>query len=141
MKQSEETTASGRVVLCMSKTYKRICKQCGKEFEVDGKSRSMYCSSYCRGEQNKERCLRHYYNVVKPGLVKKGAIKPPPEKVIVKIKIKEPPDVFDCLMPKVGAIYTAEKVEVSRDQTIYIIREIGKYGLVIRKNECVEIGG
>ena len=125
----------------MSKTKKRICKQCGIEFEILAKSRSQYCSDSCRGAQNRDRCLRHYYNVIKPGLVKSGAIKPPPEKVYVKIKIKEPLVVYDEFTPEVGGVYVAEKKHNAQyeDQTIYIITGIGKYGLIVRGDECEEL--
>lgn len=123
------------------KQYKRICKWCGKEFFVDGKSRSGYCSDWCRSEHDRKRCLNHYYKVIKPGLVKKGEIKPPKDKVFVKIKITKQVPVFAWLSPKVGAVYTAQKVNDGQyaEKTSYIIRDIGKHGLLIRRDECEEL--
>ena len=120
--------------------FKRVCKLCGKEFLVDGKSRSNYCSDECRCENNRQRCLRHYYKT-KEGCPRKGDIRPPEEKVFVKIIITKEVPVFDEFMPKIGSIYEAEKVKMTQylREQLYIIPSIGKYGLILRSGECEEV--
>lgn len=49
--------------------------------------------------------------------------------------------VFDSMRPEIGTVHTAEKIQ-SNYATMqnYIIPGIGKYGLLIRENECEEVG-
>lgn len=63
----------------------------------------------------------------------------PPE--IVEIRITKPLDVFDHLRPEVGSVHKAEKMLISKfaPTQLYIIRSIGKYGLIVRQDECEEV--
>lgn len=60
---------------------------------------------------------------------------------IVEIRITKPLDVFDHLRPEVGSVHKAEKMAISKfvPTQLYIIRSIGKYGLIVRQDECEEV--
>ena len=111
------------MVQCM---YSKICTHCGKPF-VTEKEWIKLCSHECYCEIRKRCAQEREYN-------KKKITQPE----TVTIKISEPLDVFDDMRPEVGSVHTAEKVQ-NGEQYLYIIRGIGKYGLIVRANECVEV--
>ena len=110
-------------------TIEKTCEYCGKKFFAHTEEQR-FCDKSC--------AARHRYpessgSFTKP---KKEAAN------IVKIRIKRPlNEVFDELQPVVGAVYEAEKPTKTGkgSNQIYIIRGVGKYGLIVRCNECEEI--
>ena len=114
--------------------YERICKHCGKPF-LSYTRNKVLCSEKCNSEIRR-RCAQQ--RIYKAKVASTGKA---PEKIMVKIKITEPIDVFDSMRPGIGTMHTAEKIQ-SNYATMqnYIIPGIGKYGLLIRENECEEVG-
>jgi len=43
------------------------------------------------------------------------------------------------MQPKVGGVYSAEKNDSGEFKKFYVIRGIGKYGVVVRNDECEEL--
>lgn len=57
----------------------------------------------------------------------------------VKICITRPLNVHPEMEPKIGGVYTAKRLVGQCDRLSYIIPEIGKYGLLVRMEECKEV--
>ena len=123
------------------KAYKRICKLCGKPFEVDGKSRAGYCSDFCREERNRIRCRDAARNNRGTERVRKDLVEKRPPLPTCTIMITDVVPVFPSMQPPVGSVHEAEYAVVSKrsGEKVYIIPDIGSVGLIIRQDECVEI--
>lgn len=111
--------------------YDKICTHCGKPFQSD-KHYKKLCSKKCFCEVRKIGAQKRYDKMRQNSN---------DEREIVSIRITQPLDVYEHMCPKVGAVYTAEKVNNGQyvKQKIYIIRSIGKLGLVVRECECEEV--
>lgn len=114
--------------------YDKICEVCGKPFQSD-KHYKRLCSKECFCEVRR-RCAEQ-----QRGKSYNNIDRVPAD--IVDIRIIKPIAVFEHLRPPVGSVHKAEKVAMSKYTTIqtYIIRDIGKHGLLVRSDECVEVGG
>lgn len=62
-------------------------------------------------------------------------------KDLVRIRITRQIPVLPELRPPVGSVYEAERAVIKRGSggLFYVIREIGRLGLVVREHECVEV--
>ncbi len=100
----------------------RRCRACGKLFDARSLSQAN-CS---------KRCARISASQL-------GPLNPTQKDFeMVQIRIKKRLDVWPRMSPEVGEIYTAKKFTGLSGAT-YIIPEIGKHGLIVRKTECVEV--
>lgn len=104
----------------------RFCPVCGKE--VPNRTNQIYCSRDCA----KEAAKREPRDTTPMGKR---------EKDLVRVRITKTVPVFPELRPRLGDVYTAERVRQKRGSggMFYVIREIGPMGLVVRENECVEV--
>lgn len=99
----------------------KICPYCGKKFVP--RRGQKFCSNYC-GNHGRQK------NAVPIG--RRGS-------VFRDIRITGEIPVFPELRPPIGAVYRAEVVQRGKDTNFYIIRKIGKYGLIVRGEECMEV--
>ena len=100
----------------------RRCRACGKLFDANSLSQAN-CSKKC----------------ARISATQLGALNPSAKEFeLVKIKIRTGLDVRPDMSPKVGGIYNAKKFTGPTGAT-YVIPEIGKHGLIVRKTECVEV--
>lgn len=147
-------------------TYNKICPICGKEFKTDY-HKVKYCSRECRLEVDRRKgrekknqkctiektcahcgkkfltysdkirfCNKSCSALARPVQYGRPPVEKPKEMVSIMIT-RHLEGVYEKMQPVVGAVYVAEKPE-SKYQT-YIIRSIGKYGLLVRGNECVQV--
>ena len=122
-RRSRNETAKRNYELLRSLPKKgRRCRACGKLFDAKSLSQAN-CS---------KKCARISATQI-------GALNPNAKEFeLVKIKIKTGLDVRPDMSPKVGGIYNAKKFTGPTGAT-YVIPEIGKHGLIVRKTECVEV--
>lgn len=147
--------------------YALICAECGKVF-VSSRQRQKYCSADCCRKVENRRAIeaRKLKSTIEKRCAYCGKIfytysdhirfcnkscsaqgrkanNVPHERQFetVKIKITQHLPVFPRMIPRVGAVYKAQKVFNAQyvNQTIYIIPDIGKYGLIVRESECEEV--
>lgn len=105
-----------------------VCAYCGK---VTPKTtgRKKYCSKNCKDKAGKERKLAQ-------SQVEKA--KEARETELVHIRIEREVGVEPDMQPEVGKVYRAKKIP-GKTGFSYLIPGIGKYGLLVRDKECVEV--
>lgn len=110
--------------------YRHICPQCGKEFAAKEQNRK-YCSVPCKqaGMKISQEATRARQA---DGTDDRGET--------VLVLIVRPVAVKREMAPKVGQIYAAVRYRGFGPETI-VIPEIGKYGLIVRKDEVKIIEG
>ena len=100
----------------------RTCRACGKLFDANALSQAN-CSKKC----------------ARISATQLGALNPTDKTFeMVRIRIKKGLDVWPHMSPEIGKVYTAKKF-TGPSGVSYIIPEIGKYGLIVRRTECVEV--
>lgn len=100
----------------------RRCRACGKLFDAKVLSQAN-CSKKC----------------ARISATQLGALNPTDKTFeVVRIRIKKGLDVWPQMSPEIGKVYTAKKF-TGPSGASYIIPEIGKYGLIVKKTECVEV--
>jgi hypothetical protein len=100
----------------------RTCRACGKLFDANALSQAN-CSKKC----------------ARISATQLGALNPTDKTFeVVRIRIKKGLDVWPQMSPEIGKVYTAKKF-TGPSGVSYIIPEIGKYGLIVRRTECVEV--
>ena len=111
--------------------YIKICEFCGKPFQTDKRYKKL-CSKECGCEVRKRGAQKRREKLAKDSNETTG---------IVEIRIIKPLDVFGDMCPEVGSVHKAEKMAISKfaPTQLYIIRSIGKYGLIVRQDECEEV--
>ena len=120
-RRSESAKRNYELVRSLPKKGRR-CRACGKLFDANSLSQAN-CS---------KRCARI-------SATQLGALNPSVKDFEpVKIRIKKGLDVWPEMSPEVGRIYDAKKFTGQNGAT-YVIPEIGKHGLIVRKTECVEV--
>lgn len=101
----------------------KVCPICGKEFRAT--LHQIYCSRACAGKGAKHRDNTPVGER---------------EKKLVHIRITKEIPVFPALRPPVGGVYEAEEKTGDRNgERFYVVRGIGKYGIIVRQDECVQI--
>lgn len=99
-----------------------VCVCCGKEFRRSNPV--MYCSKKCRLADAARR---------------RKELEEQIRGTPVRLKVLKPVDVYVSMRPEVGKIYDGLLYKsISRDADTLVIPEIGKLGLIVRKDE-VEI--
>ena len=98
----------------------KVCEFCGDTFVTDNGNRRFCCRSCSAQSHHKTAKVGSYDSVT----------------IVVTKHIP----VFENMLPKVGVPYRAKRIPMAGIETIYIIPNIGKYGLIIRGNECRESG-
>ena len=105
----------------------KVCEHCGEPF-MAYQEKLRFC---CRKCAARARAFQ-YGNPVEP-IKRHGET--------VKIKVTEVIPVFDDMRPTIGAVYEAIKVKdmnVAKSYN-YLITSIGKHGLLVKADECVEV--
>lgn len=102
------------------------CEQCGSEFFMTYKTQR-FCSKACAAQHNRE------------GKRKKGPKNQLRKKETLVMVVKELPVIME-MRPKVGKCYLAEEC-LGQSGRVYIIPEIGKYGLIVREDEAKVLQG
>ena len=109
-------------------TIEKQCAHCGKTFFTYA-DHIRFCNKSCSA---RARATQYGGNVE----IKRRDCE------TVNIRITKPLDgVFPEMMPEVGSVHKAEKVEITRwlKRQVYIIRSIGRHGLLVRGDECEEV--
>ena len=107
-----------------NRTIEKTCEYCGKKF-MTYSDKIRFCDKSCSA-------------LARP--VKYGRPCKEREYEDVRVRILKPIDcVFAEMQPKVGGVYSAEKMDCGKFTQFYIIRSIGKYGLIVRGDECEEV--
>ena len=150
----------------MSITVK--CAECGKEFEAWRRTMK-YCSKECAQKADNRKAIEarkrkstiekqcaycgktffthsdhiRFCNKSCSALGRKtnnGAHERQCETVNIRI-IKQLDGVYPQMMPEVGSVHKADKAEITRwlKHQVYIIRNIGRHGLLVRHDECEEV--
>lgn len=103
-----------------------LCPICGKAVPARGNQK--FCSRACANAA--ARMEKH--DLTPMG--QRG-------KDLVRIRITRQIPVLPELRPPVGSVYEAERAVIKRGSggLFYVIREIGRLGLVVREHECVEV--
>lgn len=103
-----------------------MCPVCGKT--VTSRTNQKFCSRACANAA--ARMEKH--DLTPMG--QRG-------KDLVQIRITRQIPVLPELRPPVGSVYEAERAVIKRGSggLFYVIREIGRLGLVVREHECVEV--
>ena len=105
-------------------TIEKKCAYCGKTFFTYS-DKIRYCNKSCSAHGRKTQYGR-------PSKER--------ESEIVRIRITRPLEcVYPEMQPKVGGVYSAEKNDSGEFKKFYVIRGIGKYGVVVRNDECEEL--
>ena len=149
-------------------SYTLLCTECGNEF-VSSFQRAKYCSAECsrKAENRRAREKRKLKSIIEKqcaycgkafytysdhirycnkscsaqGRKMEGAVRERQYET-ANIRITKPLDgVYPQMMPEVGSVHKAEKSEITRwlKHQVYIIRSIGRHGLLVRADECEEV--
>ena len=149
-------------------SYIKTCAVCGTQFESVGK-RAKYCSKQCcRKVENRqeierrkristiqkkcEYCGKNFFTysdkirfcnkTCAANGRKIAKVADERQYETVRIKIISPLyGVYADLMPKIGSVHMAEKTPITKwsKRPAYISRSIGKHGLLVRQDECIEL--
>lgn len=100
------------------------CPYCGKQYAPYCRAQK-YCSRSCSAKGTDRTASRYVDR----------------RKELCYIKIIAQIPIFEQLRPAVGEIYEAERICPPTSTKFYHIQNIGKYGVIVRNDECVEMEG